>query len=196
MPTAIRRTAAPVATPPVPTPGDDQLVHNLFTFSPFGLGCRQCQNNSTIQLDERCISRHLKKHGMDSKVSNIRSIIEEYKKRITAVKASGTIQPYRLDNESYKGWSCVCGHNFYSRKDSANRHCKRNGCDPKRLQKVNLIKLCCGRYVTQAQIDSFLSTMILASPLNSIIHWHEPFFCLFFPRRRNKTTPTLICITL
>jgi hypothetical protein len=157
MPTVIRRTATPLLSPPVPIPADDQLSHNLFTFSPFGLGCRQCKNKSTIQLDERCISRHLKKHGMDSKVSIVRSIIDEYEKRITVVKASGTIRPYRLDNDSYKGFSCVCGHNFYARKDSALRHCKRTGCDPNQLQKVNLIKLCCGRYVTQVQIDTLFS---------------------------------------
>ena len=154
MPTAIRRTAAPVAPPPVPTPADDQLVHNLFTFSPFGFACHQCEKKPTIQLDERCISRHLKKHGMDSKVSTVRLVMEEYEKRIRVVKASGTIQPYRLDNKTYEGFSCVCGQNIHARKDSAFRHCKRTGCDPKRLREVDLIKLRCGRFVTQAQVDN------------------------------------------
>jgi hypothetical protein len=103
------------------------------------------------------ISRHLKKHGMDNKLSVIRSIMEEHKKRILVVKASGTIQAYRLDSELYKGFSCVCGQNIHARKDSALRHCKRTGCDPKRLQKVDLIKFCCGRYVTPGQIDSFFT---------------------------------------
>jgi hypothetical protein len=55
MPTAISRPKAPVLPPPVPLPADDQqLVHNLFTFSPFGLACHQCKKHLTIQLDERC----------------------------------------------------------------------------------------------------------------------------------------------
>jgi len=94
---------------------------------------------------------------MDNKLSVIRSIMEEHKKRILVVKASGTIQAYRLDSELYKGFSCVCGQNIHARKDSALRHCKRTGCDPKRLQKVDLIKFCCGRYVTPGQIDSFFT---------------------------------------
>jgi len=35
-----------------------------------------------------------------------------------------------------------------------------------------------------------------ASLHNLIIHWHEPFFCPFFRLRRNRITPTHICITL
>jgi len=56
------QTQSTSAPPTVPLPADDQqLVHNLFTFSPFGLACHQCKKHSTIQLDERCIS--LRKRG-------------------------------------------------------------------------------------------------------------------------------------
>jgi hypothetical protein len=38
-----------------------ESIQELFTFSPFGLRCRQCIKCVTIQLDERCIRDHLKK---------------------------------------------------------------------------------------------------------------------------------------
>jgi len=132
-------------------------IQELFTFSPFGLGCRQCKDCVTIQIDERCISRHLKKHGMDSRIVTVTSLLDMFKAQIKNVKTWGTIEPYRIDNMFYEGYSCICGQSFHSRKASAVRHCKRLGCDPSKLQKVELIKLCCGRYVTQAQVTSFFS---------------------------------------
>jgi hypothetical protein len=132
-------------------------IQELFTFSPFGLGCRQCKDSVTIQIDERCISRHLKKHGMDSRIATVTTLLNMFKAEIENVKASGTIEPYRIDNTVYEGYSCICGQSFHSRKASAVRHCKRFGCDPTKLQKVELIKLCCGRYVTRAQVTLFFS---------------------------------------
>jgi hypothetical protein len=35
-------------------------IDDLFTFSPFGLNCRQCKKGAMIQMDERSISEHLK----------------------------------------------------------------------------------------------------------------------------------------
>ena len=127
----------------------------LFTFSPFGLSCQQCSNNFTIQLDTRCISRHLKKHGMDSSIATARSLFNTFQKELEVVKASGTMDKYRSDMKTYSGYSCRCGQNFKSRKDSALRHCTRSGCDPSKLLKVNLIKLCCGRYVSESQIKLY-----------------------------------------
>ena len=127
----------------------------LFTFSPFGLSCQQCTNNFTIQLDTRCISRHLKKHGMDSSIATARSLFNTFQKELEVVKASGTMDQYRSDMKTYSGYSCLCGQNFNSRKDSARRHCTRSGCDPSKLLKVNLIKLCCGRYVSESQVKFF-----------------------------------------
>ena len=129
-------------------------IQELFTFSPFGLGCRQCKDSVTIQIDERCISRHLKKHGMDSRIATVTTLLNMFKAEIENVKASGTIEPYRIDNTVYEGYSCICGQSFHSRKASAVRHCKRFGCDPTKLQNVELIKLCCGRYVSQAQVTN------------------------------------------
>jgi hypothetical protein len=40
-------------------------VQEVFRFSPFGLSCQLC-NTRTIQLDERSIQIHLKKHGVST----------------------------------------------------------------------------------------------------------------------------------
>lgn len=130
-------------------------IRELFTFSPFGLCCRQCSDkyHVQIQLDERSIRNHLKKHNMDSSISTVRSILDGFTKRVIIAKESLTMEPYRSDQKTYMGYSCSCGPVF-SRKDNALRHSKKMGCDASKLQKVELIKLCCGRYVSQAQVTS------------------------------------------
>ena len=81
-------------------------IRAMFTFSPFGLGCRQCKNNVTILIDERCIRDHLKKHGIDSKVATVRSLFEGYIAQIESAKMLGTITPYQSDKKTYTGYSC------------------------------------------------------------------------------------------
>jgi hypothetical protein len=93
-------------------------VQEVFRFSPFGLSCQLC-NTRTIQLDERSIQIHLKKHGMDSRVATVRSLFDSFVTQQDSVKASGTIESYRSDNITYVGYSCICGHVFQFRKDSA-----------------------------------------------------------------------------
>jgi hypothetical protein len=132
-------------------------IQELFIFSPFGLCCRQCKNNVTIQLDERCIARHLKKHGMDSRVATVRSLFLAFKSQLEFAKALGTIDSYRSDKITYIGYSCICGVVFQFRKDNALRHCKKMGCDASKLQELELIKLCCGRYVSQSQVTALFN---------------------------------------
>ena len=134
-----------------------QSIKELFIFSPFGLRCVQCEKGLTIQLDERCICRHLKFHGMDSRVVTVSSLFAEYKSQIDKVKVSGSIEQYRCDKQTYIGYSCICGLS-YVKVRNANRHCKKAGCDASKLQKVDLIKLCCGSYVSHAQVTSFFET--------------------------------------
>jgi superfamily II DNA helicase RecQ len=129
----------------------------LFTFSPFGLGCRLCKNNVTIQMEERSIQLHLKKHGMDSRVSSIRSLLKGYKTLLQNAKALQTIDSFRRDFNEYIGYSCVCGLSFL-KKGNAFRHCKKLGCDQGKLQNIELIQLCCGRYVSHAQVTSFFNS--------------------------------------
>jgi len=160
------RTSRPVSVIPdvIAIGVDDQppavipraCAQELFTFSPFGLSCRQCAKQVQIKLDERSIRDHLKKHCIDSRISTVRSILFEFTKQVDLAKATGTIAPYRQDGITYIGYACVCGHSF-PRKDNAVRHCKRLSCDHSQLRKIELIKLCCGRYVSQAQVNSFFS---------------------------------------
>ena len=119
-----------------------------FNFSPFGLGCQMCEKSVTIQLNLRSIQIHLKKHGMDSRISNAKSLLESFKTQLEKARHYHTIEPYRVDDKTYMGLSCICGQVFQLRKASAIRHCRKTGCDPKNLQKVDLYKLCCGSYVS------------------------------------------------
>ena len=108
-------------------------------------------------MEERCIRDHLKKHGMTSSIVVVRSLIDMFRTQLEFAKASGTIEPYRIGNNTYAGYLCICGQLFHSRKGSAVRHCKKFGCDAAKLQNIELIKLCCGRYVSEAQITSFFN---------------------------------------
>ena len=133
-----------------------QQMRELFSFSPFGLCCRECGSEATITFDERCILRHLRKHKLNKPVAVVRCYLEESSSHIELARASRSIEPYRFDDKTYTGFSCSCGLHFQLRKDSAQRHCKKTGCDVSKLQKVELIKLCCGRYVSQSQVIFFL----------------------------------------
>jgi hypothetical protein len=108
-------------------------------------------------MDERCIRDHLKKHSMQSGIALVRSLHDMFKAQLDVAKASGTIEPYRIDKKTYSGYSCTCGLHFHSRKGSAIRHCQKAGCDASKLEKVELIKLCCGRYVSHAQVSAFFN---------------------------------------
>jgi hypothetical protein len=68
-------------------------AQELFTFSPFGLSCRQCAKQVQIKLDERSIRDHLKKHCIDSRISTVRSILFKFTEQVDLAKATGTIAP-------------------------------------------------------------------------------------------------------
>jgi len=108
--------------------------------------------NDSIESEKH--SNPSKKHGMESGISTAKSLLESFKTQIEEVKRYGSIDPYRVDDVTYKGVSCTCGKVFQLRKDSAIRHCQKGGCDPTKLQQVNLTKLCCGSYVSLSQIES------------------------------------------
>jgi len=80
------------ATPPKRKVAVDP-IRELFTFSPFGLGCRECKINASIQLEERCIRDHLKKHVMTSSIVVVRSLLDMFRAELEFAKASGTIEP-------------------------------------------------------------------------------------------------------
>jgi superfamily II DNA helicase RecQ len=108
-------------------------------------------------LDERSVYIHLKKHGIHVTISKVRSILEDFTKEVSNAKVSRTIELYRSDKKTYIGYSCICGQVFSRRKDNALRHCQKVGCDVSKLKEIELVKLCCGRYVSEAQITSFFN---------------------------------------
>jgi hypothetical protein len=153
----------------LPAPTEDFALtstRELFTVSPFGLGCRRCKNSATIQLDERCILRHLNKHGVRSSMATVRLLLDDFKTQIEKSKHLQTIEQYRVDHNVYMGFSCTCGQVFQLRKDSAIRHCQKLGCDASKLQKIDLFKLCCGSFVSQAQVDSLFSPPHITEQFN------------------------------
>ena len=119
-----------------------------------------CEKSVTIKLNLRSIQIHLKKHGMDSGISKAKSLLESFETHFEKARHYRTIEPYRVDDNTYMGLSCICGQVFQLRKDSALRHCRMAGCDPTNLQKVDLFKLCCGSYVSQSQVDSLFTPRI------------------------------------
>ena len=77
---------------------------DVFIFSPFGLGCWLCSNNSTIQLDARCISRHLEKHDMDNSLGIVCCLLQGYRTQLADAKLFlGVIEPYRCDSLRQRG---------------------------------------------------------------------------------------------
>jgi hypothetical protein len=127
---------------------------DLFIFSPFGLCCRTC--NTKIQLDERSIREHLNKHKIDSRAATVRPLFEGFLSQCEIAKASGTVDNFRVDNVTHTGYACFCG-TIFAKKGNIVRHCRQKGCDKAKIQQVELFKLCCGQYVTQAQVDTFLN---------------------------------------
>jgi hypothetical protein len=71
-----------IASNHVSMPEELATMKQIFTFSPFGLSCRKCDKGLTIKLNHTWISRHLKIHGMDSRISTVHSLIEEYESQL------------------------------------------------------------------------------------------------------------------
>ncbi|KAI2489813.1 hypothetical protein MHU86_24767 [Fragilaria crotonensis] len=171
----------------------ESIPESLFTFSPFGLCCRKCEKHVAIKLDERSIRNHLKKHGMDSRITTVRSLLHGYNMQLNIAKASGSIEQFRMDKNTYSGYSCICGPSFL-RKANADRHCQTWGCNGTRLQKADLIKLSCGRYVSQSQVTSFFQGAE-PSRIKQQFDYNEARAAIlpFLPQGRSTMIRTLIC---
>ena len=50
--------------------------------------------NDTIQMNERSIQLHLKKHRMDGRVAIVCSLLKEYKAQLDCAKALQSIEPF------------------------------------------------------------------------------------------------------
>jgi hypothetical protein len=131
------------------------LPKDFFIFSPFGLCCwhPDCQHRPQIQADHRSIRIHLKKH-QEFQASDTLAILQAFRLELQQAQALGNIKPYLFDSSIYAGYTCICSQVFPIRRNNALRHCKNMNCDPEKIQKVDLFKLRCGRYVSAAQIDN------------------------------------------
>jgi hypothetical protein len=76
------------------------------------------------------------------------------------LKDVGSIDGFRADRLKYTGFQCICGEVFPGRKDNAQSRCNRIGCDATKIEKIEMVKLCCGRYVSQAQITALFKSNI------------------------------------
>jgi hypothetical protein len=131
---------------------------NIFVFSPFGLSCCHvdCPCKPLIQLNHRSVQIHLKKHGLHCDSSFVKNLVKKYMSMVSDAKKSGQINDFRVDEKEYTVFVCDCGVHFTSMR-SALRHCRTAGCNSVNLKPTKTIKLCCGRYVTDLQLDKFFN---------------------------------------
>ena len=161
-------TTTPTTCSSTKPPTEDTNCHNqeqdsstsssIFIFSPFGLCCRHddCPNRPFIDLNERAILRHLKKHSIPkSSALTVRSMLLAFNNQVDEARKNKSIEDYRQDRVKYTCFACICGEIFPNKKHNAIRHCKRSGCDVTKISKKNAVRLRCGRYVTDAQVNAF-----------------------------------------
>jgi hypothetical protein len=131
---------------------------NIFVFSPFGLSCCHvdCPCKPLIQLNHHSVQIHLKKHGLHCDSSFVKNLVKKYMSMVSDAKKSGQINDFRVDEKEYTVFVCDCGVHFTSMR-SALRHCRTAGCNSVNLKPTKTIKLCCGRYVTDLQLDKFFN---------------------------------------
>jgi DEAD/DEAH box helicase len=139
-------------------------INDLFGFTPFGLYCLHpdCKNRPQIKATERAIQRHLHKHSVPNrKNATTKEILSSFSEETERAKLSKDITQYREDNVTYTCFICVCSETFPNRKDNAQRHCRKTGCDISKLEKHAAMKLKCGRYVTEEQVEIFFQGTVL-----------------------------------
>jgi hypothetical protein len=73
-----------------------------------------------------------------------------------------SMDSYRMDDKSYTCFTCGCGKQFPNKRANALKHCNKstNNCDANHIKTTTAIKLRCGRYVTNSQVDEFLNLLI------------------------------------
>jgi hypothetical protein len=142
----------------VPDSDDISTAVNIFVFSPFGLSCCHvdCPRKPFIQLEHRSVQMHLKKHGLRCDSFFVKKVVNDFMSMVSDAKKSGQISDFCADQKEYTGFLCDCGDNFTTMR-SALRHCTRTSCNSVNLKSIKTIKLCCGRYVTELQLDKFFN---------------------------------------
>ena len=115
-----------------------------------------CPRKPFIQLEHRSVQMHLKKHGLRCDSFFVKKVVNDFMSMVSDAKKSGQISDFCADQKEYTGFLCDCGDNFTTMR-SALRHCTRTSCNSVNLKSIKTIKLCCGRYVTELQLDKFFN---------------------------------------
>ena len=132
-----------------------------FIVSPFGLRCLDptCTGRQ-ILATERNIRDHLKSHKnvafTNDQVVNVLKRVEEVARNAREMKS---MDSYRYDENTYTCYTCMCGKIYPKKRSNAVAHCKTsaNLCDPSKICSTSAIRLQCGRYVTDSQVEAFLN---------------------------------------
>jgi hypothetical protein len=142
----------------VPESDDISTAVNIFVFPPFGLSCchMDCPCKPFIQLEHCSVQMHLKKHGLHCDSLFVKKVVNDFMSMVFDAKKSGQISDFGTDQKEYTGFPCDCGVNFTTMRSTL-QHCTRNSCNSVNLKSIKTIKLCCGRYVTELQLDKFFN---------------------------------------
>jgi len=151
------------------TPNDQEQDQEVFVEDkwfivspPFGL--RWCLDPTCtgrqILATERNIRDHLKSHKnvafTNDQVANVLKRVEEVARNAREMKSMES--SYCYDENTYICYTCMCGK-IYPKKSNAVAHCKTsaNLCNPSKICSTSAIRLQCGRYVTNSQVQAFLN---------------------------------------
>jgi len=139
-----------------------------FVVSPFGLLCSRADCPGQRRRDEpnvKMVQHHLKLHLTErvedecSTSIQAQRIMSSFQEIQRDAIAAGSVDAYRADNKIYNRHVCTCDAKFEPPyKQNAIRHARNSlECDVTRLTTEPVVKLCCGRYVSnQEHINDFL----------------------------------------
>ena len=130
-----------------------------FIVSPFGLCClHPTCNRRQILATDRTIRAHLKSHNIDFTNDHVQNVLQCVEEQGRTARFTRSMEAYRYDDKEYISFTCHCGK-IFNRRDNAVVHCKNsdNLCDASKIRSTTAIRLQCGRYVTDSQVEAFLN---------------------------------------
>ena len=140
---------------------DDILLDDeWFIVSPFGLCCCHptCKKRQ-ITATDRCIRDHLRSHDIAFTPDLVENVLKRVDEEARNARLLKSMESYRHDDRTYTCYTCMCGKIYPKKRSNAVAHCKNsaNICDPNKIQSTTAMKLQCGRYVTDSQVEAFLN---------------------------------------
>ncbi len=143
---------------------DTVLIEDLFIVSPLGLCCSHPKCiRPQIVASERSIREHLRSHQITYTPDVAKTLMKRVEEEANTARLMQSMEFYRLDNKTYKCFTCACGKQYPNKRANAVAHCKHSTseiCDPENITTATAIKLRCGRYLTDSQVEAFLNALI------------------------------------